>query len=69
MVTLLFILIAYAIRKRYLPEEATYGDKLIYYAASIVLTPLLGPYFFKILVDSKSSDDHKPGSHVFPNIV
>lgn len=69
MVTLTFILIAYLIRGRFLPEEATRGDKVLYYAASIVMTPIFGPWFFKILIESKSSDRHEPGSHVFPNIV
>ena len=60
MVTLLFILIAYAIQKRYLPEDATRGDKVLYYIFSVVATPLLGPWFFKIIINSKPSDPNKP---------
>lgn len=61
MVTLLFILIAYAIRKRFLPEDATRGDKILYYIFSVVLTPLLGPWVFKNLMESEpcSEDEHK----------
>lgn len=54
MVTLMFILIAYAIRKRFLPEDATRGDKVLYYIFSVVMTPLIGPFIFKILIESKS---------------
>ena len=60
MVTLLFILIAYAIRKRYLPEDATRGDKVLYYIFSVIATPLFGPWFFKIIINSKPSDPNKP---------
>jgi len=60
MVTLLFILIAYAIRKRYLPEDATRGDKALYYIFSVVMTPLVGPWIFKIIINSKPSDPGKP---------
>jgi len=61
MVTLLFILIAYAIRKRYLPEDATRGDKMLYYVFSVVATPLFGPWLFKkLIVESKPADPNEP---------
>ena len=60
MVTLLFILIAYAIRKRYLPEDATRVDKALYYIFSVVMTPLVGPWIFKIIINSKPSGPGKP---------
>jgi hypothetical protein len=65
MVTLLFILIAYAIRKRYLPEDATRGDKVLYYVFSVVATPLFGPWFFRKLMESKPADPNEPSSGVF----
>jgi len=65
MVTLLFILIAYAIRKRYLPEDATREDKVLYYIFSVVATPLFGPMFFKKLIESKPADPNEPSTVVF----
>ena len=63
MVTLLFILIAYAIRKRYLPEDASKLEIAIYYAFSVTMTPLFGPWLYKKLAncsqyDNKKSDDY-----------
>ena len=55
MVTLLFILIAYAIRKRYLPENASRVDQVIYYSFSVVMTPLFGPWLFKAFKESRSA--------------
>jgi len=37
MVTLLFLIIAYAIRKKFLPEDATGGEKFMYYVFSVVM--------------------------------
>ena len=65
MVTLTFILIAYFIRKRFLPEDATRGDKFLYYIFSVVMTPLFGPRFFKSLIESKPSDPSEPSSGVY----
>lgn len=65
MVTLLFILIAYAIRKKYLPEDATRGDKILYYALSVSMSPLLGPWIFKKLVEEHRSPNDKPSSVVW----
>ena len=68
MVTLLFIIIAYAIRKRFLPEGATRGDKVLYYALSVYMTPLLGPWFFKVIINSKPADPKEPSSTVWPYV-
>ena len=65
MVTLTFILIAYAIHKRFLPEDATKGDKILYYILSVVMTPLFGPWFFKSMMESKPSDPNEPSSGVY----
>lgn len=43
MVTLTFLIIAYAIRKRFVPEGTSRGDKVLYYLFSVVMTPLIGP--------------------------
>lgn len=64
MITLTFILIAYLIRGRFLPEEATRSDKVLYYVASVVMTPLIGPWFFKGLISSKSADPNSPSPTV-----
>lgn len=64
MVTLLFILIAYMVRKRFLSEDATRGDKVLYYCFSVVMTPLIGPWFYKMLIESEPEDNHRPGSGI-----
>lgn len=66
MVTLMFILIAYAIRKRFLSEDAATGDKVLYYVFSVVMTPLFGPWFFRNLMKSKPADPNEPSSMIFP---
>ena len=66
MVTLLFILIAYAIRKRYLPEDASRGDKALYYVFSVVMTPLIGPWVFKVSKEAGPPDSNNPSTGVFP---
>ena len=65
MVTLMFILIAYAIRKRFLSDGTTNGDKILYYILSVVMTPIFGPPFFKSLMKSKPSDPSEPSSGVY----
>jgi hypothetical protein len=57
MVTLTFILIAYLIRKRYLIEDSSTWDKILYYTFCVVLTPVLGPWFMKKLTDHGNSDN------------
>ena len=63
MITLTFILIAYAIRRRFLNENAKWYDKTFYYVLSVCLTPLLGPWLYKMLNNSKacSDNEHRPG--------
>ncbi len=64
----LFLFIAFCIRKRFIREDACWSDKLLYYGFSVALTPLIGPWTFKMLYDSKPSteEEHRPG--VFPYI-
>ena len=59
MVTLLFILIAYAIRKKYLPEDASRGDKLLYYLFCVFLTPLIGPWVYSLQDNAGSGEKAK----------
>ena len=68
MVTLTFLIIAYAIRKRFLPEGTTRADRMLYYALSVVMTPLLGPWFFKNLMESKPADPNEPSSMIWPYV-
>lgn len=60
MITLTFILIAYMIRKRFLSEDASGWEKVLYYSVSVVLTPLLGPWLFSKLSGSDLSGDKDP---------
>jgi len=57
MVTLTFLIIAYAIRKRFLPEDANRWDKLIYYSFCVVCTPLFGPWIYKWVIEPNPKDD------------
>lgn len=47
MFTLLWIIIAYALRKKYLPEEANWVAGLVYYIASSMFTPIIGIPLFR----------------------
>jgi hypothetical protein len=59
----LFLIIAFFIRKKFLPENASREEKVMYYLFSVVLTPLFGPILIKnlyhspIIEDKKSDDD------------
>ena len=73
MIILTFLLIAYLIRKKYLPESATTWDKILYYVFSVVLTPLLGPWFLKKLTaeSNKQSKENKSEDYgcTFPDFI
>ncbi len=73
MIILTFLLIAYLIRKKYLPENATTWDKILYYVFSVVLTPLLGPWFLKKLTaeSNKQSKENKSEDYgcTFPDFM
>ena len=58
MYTLLCIIIGFALRKRYIPEDSNLGVRLFYYALNIVLTPLLGIYLFKKIM--KADENRSP---------
>ena len=68
MIILTFLLIAYLIRKKYLPENAATWDKILYYVFSVVLTPLLGPWFLKKLTaeSNKQSKENKSEDYGCP---
>lgn len=68
MVTLTFLIIAYAIRKRFLHEGTSSGDKVLYYVFSVCFTPLIGPWFYKILAESEPAEPNESSSGVFPNM-
>ena len=54
MVTALWLIIAYALRKRYLPDDASFKEKLVYYGCCVALTPLIALLFFHA-IDSEGS--------------
>jgi hypothetical protein len=64
MITLTFILIAYFIRKKYLPEDATRGERVFYYIMCVVATPLLGPLVYKIMTSTEPPTDKNKGKVV-----
>lgn len=59
MVTLLFIFIAYLMRKKYLADSANNWEKLIYYSVCVVVTPLFGPRLYKWLMEPNPEDNNK----------
>lgn len=68
MITTLFLIIAFCIRKRFVRENACWSDKLLYYVFSVVFTPLLGPWLYKMIFDSKIADPDEPSTGVFPYV-
>ncbi len=66
MITLIFLLIAYCIRNKYLSENARWYDKVFYYVVSVVLTPLVGPWFYKMCQTSKACTDNEHRSVGIP---
>ena len=52
--TTLFILIAYFIRKRFISEDASFLEKVLYYTSSVVMTPIFGPWVFKKITENLS---------------
>ncbi len=67
MITLTFLFIAYLMRRRFMADDTPRADRVLYYLFSVVMTPLLGPWFFKVLVNSKTADPNKPNKGIFPN--
>ena len=59
----LFLIIAFCIRKRFVREDACWSDKLLYYGFSVVFTPLIGPWAYEMVCNSKvcSEEEHKSG--------
>lgn len=59
MVTLTFLIIAFLIRKRFLQANASTFDKVCYYSISVCLTPLIGPWLYKMIAESKPTLENK----------
>lgn len=60
MIALVFILIAFVLRKRYLPEGSPFMLKVLYYGSFAVLTPIIGIIIFRnIDFDAPSIDDNE----------
>jgi hypothetical protein len=68
MITLIFLLIAYCIRNKYLSENARWYDKVLYYVSCVFLTPLFGPWFYKLLTEGRPADPDEEDSDVYPYI-
>ena len=61
MITLTYLLIAYLMRRRFMADDTPRADRVLYYLFSVVMTPLLGPWVWKVIVSSKVEDDSRPG--------
>lgn len=49
MITMLFLIIAFAMSPFFIKKKDTFGNKVIYFVLCIVLTPLIGPFVYKCL--------------------
>uniref|UniRef100_A0AB33JLC8 Uncharacterized protein n=1 Tax=Prevotella sp. GTC17262 TaxID=3236797 RepID=A0AB33JLC8_9BACT len=49
MITTLFLIIAFFRRRRFLSKDTPTGAKVIYYFLNVALTPIFGPWLFKML--------------------
>lgn len=47
--TMIFLIIALAMSPFFLKRKDTVGNKVIYFVLSVVLTPLVGPFIYKLL--------------------
>ncbi len=61
----LFLIIAFFIRKKFLPENASREEKVMYYLFSVALTPLFGPFLIKNLYHSPIVEDKKSDDDVY----
>jgi len=50
--TTLWLIIAWLLRRRYLSEDASIGEKFFYYGFCAVLTPIIGIPVFSAFMDS-----------------
>ena len=62
MLTLTFLIIAFLIRKRFLRADAPIFNKLCYYSISVYLTPLIGPWLYKEIAESKPTPESERSS-------
>lgn len=67
MVTTLFLIIAFCIRKRFIAADTKRSDKILYYLFSVCLTPLVGPWVFKLITDGEPADPNEPSTGVYTN--
>ena len=61
MITTLFLIIAIIMSPFFIKKDHTFGDKVIYFIMSVVFTPLIGPFIYKFIINSKAAkaDGHK----------
>lgn len=57
MIATLFLIIALAMSPFFLKKKDTVGDKVIYFIMSVVFTPLIGPFIYKFIINSKADKD------------
>lgn len=65
MITITFLLIAYLMRNKFLPEGISINIKIWYYVFCVSFTPVIGPFIFKLLLEQISADDDSDESSPF----
>lgn len=53
MIATLFLIIAYLRRKQFLSNITSTRGKAAYYVLNVAFTPIFGPFFFRLLYESK----------------
>ena len=64
MITMLFLIIAFAMSPFFLHKSDKGWDRVLYYILSIILTPLIGPFVYKCLSGPKTTGKSDRGSFV-----
>ncbi len=64
MITITFLIIAFLMRGFFIQKKDPWGDRLLYYLLSVALTPLIGPFLYKIMRDTKAKNDDDPSSNI-----
>lgn len=66
MITLLFLIIAFAMRGFFFHENDTWKEKFLYYVLCVGITPLFGAIVYKMLSESESTDEDDGGCYSPP---
>ena len=58
MITTFFLINAIIMSPFFIKKDHTFGDKVIYFILSVILTPLIGPFIYKMLKGSATTNNN-----------